>query len=100
LRGALVMSTTTLKLPDALKRRVTRAAAGQGASPHAFMLAAVEHMTRAAELRASFVAEALAARQAFQNDGLAMPADAVHAYLHARAAGRAAGKPKAKRWRG
>ena len=51
----------SIKLPEALKKRVKRAAARQAVSSHAFMLAAIELETRRAEQRAAFVAEALEA---------------------------------------
>lgn len=94
------MSTTSLKLPDELKLRAVAAAQRQGLAPHAFMVAAIEQATTAAERRAGFVAEAQAAREEMQRAGTGYDADEVQAYLQARVAGQAAVRPKAKSWRG
>jgi len=94
------MSTTSLKLTDELKRRAAAAAQSQGVTPHAFMVAAIESATTAAEQRASFVAEALAARSAMLDHGQGYDADEVHAYLQNRVSGKKSARPKAKPWRG
>jgi predicted transcriptional regulator len=95
------MSTTTsLKLPDELKQRAVAAAQNQGVSPHAFMVHAIEQAATAAEQRASFVAEAQAAREQMLKTGKGYDADEVHAYLKSRIAGRKSAKPKAGSWRG
>jgi predicted transcriptional regulator len=94
------MSTTSLKLTDELKQRAAAAAQSQGVSPHAFMVAAIESATTAAERRASFVAEALAARSAMLDSGQGYDADDVHAYLRNRVSGKKSARPKAKPWRG
>jgi predicted transcriptional regulator len=94
------MSTTSLKLPEDLKQRAITAAREQGVSPHAFMIQAIELAATAGERRASFVAEAQAAREQVLASGQGYDADEVHAYLKARVAGRKSTKPKAKSWRG
>ena len=48
------MSTTTLKIPDALKVRIADAAQQAGKSAHAFMLEALEAETRRAENATGF----------------------------------------------
>lgn len=93
------MTTTSLKLPDELKQRAAVAAQRQGVSPHAFMVQAIEQAAIAAERRAGFVADALAAREQMLASGKGYDADEVHAYLKARVAGRKAAKPKARAWR-
>lgn len=93
------MSTTSLKLPDELKQRAVAAAQIQGVSPHAFMLSAIEQAATSAERRASFVAEAQAAREQMLSTGKGYDADEVHAYLKSRVAGQKSEKPKAKSWR-
>ena len=92
------MSTTSLKLPDELKQRAVAAAQKQGVSPHAFMVQAIEQAAMSAERRASFVAEAQAARAQMLGSGKGYDADEVHAYLKARIAGKKSGKPRAKSW--
>lgn len=92
------MSTTSLKLPDELKQRAAAAAEKQGVSPHAFMVQAIELAATSAERRASFVNEALAARDRVLQTGKAFDADQVHTYLKQRIAGGKAAKPKARSW--
>ena len=94
------MPTTSLKLSDDLKERTTLAAQKMGISPHAFMITAIESAAKANEVRASFVADALSAKEAMLGSGKGYEADEVHAYLKARAAGKKGVKPKARSWRG
>lgn len=93
------MSTTSLKLSQNLKKRTAAIAQARGLTPHAFMVDAIEQAASAAEKRAGFVAEALAAREAMLKTGKGYAADEVHAYLRNRIAGKAAKRPKAKSWR-
>jgi len=58
-----IMHIAPLELPHELQRRVAAAAAGEGQSPHAFMLEAIEMQTRFAESRRDFVASVHAAEQ-------------------------------------
>jgi len=51
-------ASTTLKLPEQLKARVVKAAAGAGKSPHAFMVEAIDLQTQLAERRREFIASA------------------------------------------
>ena len=94
------MATTSLKLSDELKRRAVEAAAKQGVSPHAFMVGAIDRATSAAEKRAEFLADAVAAREQLLDSGEGYEAGEVHDYLKARIAGRKVSKPKAKPWQG
>lgn len=52
------MSTTTIRLPEALKARVERLAAASGGTAHAFMLEAIAEVADQRERHAAFVAEA------------------------------------------
>lgn len=92
------MATTSLKIPDELKQRTINAAQQQGLSPHAFMVSAIEQTVLAAEQRAGFVAEALAAEQETLNSGLGYAAEDVHRYIKARIAGENPERPQAKPW--
>lgn len=92
------MVTTSLKLSDDLKQRAVAIAQKQGVSPHAFMVGAIEHAAAAAERRASFVDEALAARQQMLQTGKGFDASEVHAYLKARISDKKTPKPKEKSW--
>jgi predicted transcriptional regulator len=91
-------SPTTLKVPRALKARITRLAKKTGRSPHAFMLEALERQTRREELVEAFVAEALAAKRAIEAGGEVYAAADVHAWLARLARGERSPRPKP--WRG
>ncbi len=93
------MSTTSLKLPPELKKRVTAAAEERGVTPHAFMVEAIEDSARAAELRASFVAQAEKARNTVLRTGKGYDADQVHAFIRGRLKGQKTARPRAVPWR-
>ncbi len=88
------MSTTTLKIPDALKMRIAEAAAQTGKSAHAFMVDALEAETRRAELRSGFVNSALKAEQQVAKYGEVYSMDAVHRYFSDKLSGKAVKRPK------
>ncbi len=88
-------TSTTLKLPDDLKRRIAPLARSTGKTPHAWMVEALELHTALAERRKAFVAEALAAEKEAAGSGEVYRAAAVHRYIRARAAGGKARRPKA-----
>jgi predicted transcriptional regulator len=94
-------STTTLKVPRALKARIARLAKKSGRSPHALMLEALERQTAREEQIATFVEEALAADRAIEEGEQVYAAADVHAWL-ARLARLARGERTArpKPWRG
>jgi len=94
------MSTTSLKLPEDVKRLAAVAAEQQGITPHAFMVEAIRSAATRAEQRARFVAEAIAARDEVMDSGKGHEAGEVHAYLRARAEGKTKSKPKTTSWRG
>lgn len=64
------------------------------------MVAAIDSATSAAERRASFVADAVAARKAMLRSGQGYDANEVHTYLRKRASGEKPARPKVKPWRG
>jgi len=78
------MATPSLKPPDKLKQRAINA---------------VEQTVCAAEQRAGFIAEALAAEQEMLESGEGYAADDVHRYIKARLAGENPERPEAKPWR-
>ncbi|MDO9599575.1 MAG: hypothetical protein Q7J47_17815 [Azoarcus sp.] len=90
------MTTTSLKLPDDVKQLAVAAAKHQGVTPHAFMVEAIHAAAIAAEMRASFVADALASKAETLESGAGYRADEVHAYIRARANGVGVSRPKAK----
>lgn len=95
----LLVSTTSLKLPDDVKQLAATAAQRLGVTPHAFMVDAIRVAATLAEKRAHFVMDALAAKTEMLASGRGHAAADVHAYLRKRAQGAVVAKPKAKSWR-
>ena len=93
------VAATSLKLPKALKTRITRLAKRAGESPHAFMVRLLEEQVQATERFERFVAAARTADERMQASGLGYMADDVHTYLEAKVAGRRANRPKPVQWR-
>lgn len=93
------MSTTSLKLPEDLKERAASAAQELGLSTHAFMVEAIRLATEQTEIRARFVADALAARAEMLESGKGYDANDVHAYLRKRLQDKDTSRPLAKPWR-
>lgn len=93
------MTTTSLKLPDDLKKRAANAAHELGVSPHAFMVSAIEQAAKATEQRIRFIADAKAAKAEMIQSGKGYDVDDVHAYLKAKVTGTKTSKPKARSWR-
>ena len=87
-------ATTTLKLPDPLKARIGPLAEAAGKTPHAWMVDALEAQVALAEMRQAFIAEAEASAAEVDAAGALYAAEDVHAYIVARAAGKAAPRPK------
>lgn len=93
------MSTTTVRVPDALRARIARAAARVGTSPHSLMLEALEERVELEEARAALVAEAEARDEAWTETGRGYDWHELRAYLEARVAGGPAKRPRVKTWR-
>jgi predicted transcriptional regulator len=91
-------TTTTLKLPDSLKKRIAPLAESAGKTPHAWMVEALETHATLAEKRRTFVADALAAEKDVRKTGLSYRAGDVHRYIRARAAGKKPARPKPVKW--
>lgn len=87
-------ATTTLKLPEILKKRIAPLAESAGKTPHAWMVEAIETQATLAEKRRAFIADALAAEKEVERTGLVYRAEDVHRYMRARAAGKKAPRPK------
>jgi predicted transcriptional regulator len=94
------MSTTSIRLPDELKRRLTQAAKESGQTPHGFIVEAIELRTAQAEARRDFVREARERADEIERTGMAVPWDDARAYLLARAAGKRPARPRARKVRG
>lgn len=85
--------TTTLKLPEDLKDRIAPLAAAQGKSPHAWMVDALQAQVALADMRATFVADALAAAEQIDQGGALYAGEEVAAYLRGRLAGERPSRP-------
>lgn len=86
--------TTTLKLPETLKKRIAPLAEAAGKTPHAWMVEAIEAQASAAEKRRRFVEDARASAAEVEKTGLVYRSGDVHAYFLAKAAGGKARRPK------
>lgn len=93
------MTTTSLKLPENLKKRATLAAQELGISPHAFMVSAIEQAAKSTEQRLRFIAEAKTARNEMIETGKGLDADEVHTFLKSKAAGKKVPNPRVRVWR-
>jgi predicted DNA-binding protein len=91
---------TSLKIPKALKSRISRLAKREGASAHALMLRMLEERVEDAERFQQFVGEAHESDLQMQRTGKGYAADAVHEYVAQRLAGCKTSRPKPVRWRG
>lgn len=87
-------TSTTLKLPDALKARIVRLAEAAKRTPHAFMIEALEAHTVAVARRQEFVEAALTAEHEVAEYGVVYSADEVERYLDAKLSGRRSRKPR------
>ncbi len=92
------MPTTSLKLPEDLKDRITAVAEKAQRSPHAVMLDILEKGVSAREQRQDFVASALKARDEFARTRLGYDADEVFAYFDVKIKGLRSARPKPKKW--
>lgn len=91
------MSTTTIRLPEDLKARVAAAAEHAGTTSHNFILQAISEKTAQEELRSDFndVAENRYAK--IVATGKTIPWHEMRSYLESRLAGKAGGRPVAKK---
>jgi len=88
-------STTSLKLPDALKATIAQVAASEGKTPHALMVETLQSAMDDALERQRFHADGEAAYQDSLRSGLVYRAQDVKAYITARASGVQAPRPQA-----
>ena len=91
-------ATTTLKLPENLKRRIAPLAESTGKTPHAWMVEAIETQATLAEKRKAFVADALAAEEEVERTRKVFAFEDVCRYMRALARGKKARRPKLVKW--
>ncbi|SBV37387.1 conserved hypothetical protein [uncultured Stenotrophomonas sp.] len=91
------MSTTTIRLPDALKARVAEVAKEAGMTPHGFILEAIAEKAALAERRADFEAEAERRHAGIAASGKTIPRDEMRSYLERRVTGQAVRRPAVRK---
>jgi predicted transcriptional regulator len=87
----------SLRVPEAVKKRVARRAQAQQTTAHAFMLDAIREKLEAEEARAAFHAEAKRRLARMKRSGTGIPASQVFDYLQARAQGRKPARPRTRK---
>lgn len=91
------MTTTTIRLPEELKAKVTAAAARAGTTAHAFILDAIAEKTANEERRADFDAQAEERHAKVVASGMTIPWSDMRAYLERRIGGKPAKRPAARK---
>ena len=91
------MSTTTLRLPDHLKRRIESLAAQSGDSAHAFMIRTLDETTERLERQREFDAEAQQRLQHMQETGEYLTLEDVRAYAQALVRSESPARPTPRR---
>ena len=92
-------ATTSLKLPEDLKKRAAALAKSLNKTPHALMVEAISDQFSHLEQQQTFIKEALKARRSVQTGGLVYRMDDVHAELRAIALGKKPPPIKPVKWR-
>lgn len=87
------MSTTTIRLPDALKERIAEAAQRAGTTPHAFILQAIAEKAEREEQRGDFHDTAARREAAIAATGMTVPWSDMRRYLEDRIAGKSVQRP-------
>ncbi len=91
------MSTTTIRLPEDLKERVSQAADRAGTTSHGFILAAIAEKVDREELRGDFNAVAEHRYAEILATGKAVPWSDMRRWLEDRVAGKKAARPVARK---
>jgi uncharacterized protein (DUF1778 family) len=88
------MSTTTIRLPPELRKRVARAAERAGTSAHSFILEAIAEKTSREEIRSEFRETAERRYATILASGGTISWNEMRKYLRQRAAGKQITRPK------
>jgi len=91
--------TTTIRLPEDLKARLTAAAKEAGTTPHNFILQAIAEKTTEEEARGDFYKEAEARFARITAAGETIPWEEMRTYLEERIAGKALKRPTPRKLR-
>jgi predicted transcriptional regulator len=87
-------NTTSLKLPDELKEKVTELAQGVAQTPHAYMVEAIAEKVERDGRRREFLEAGLEAQARFKRTGVVYSHKEVIGYVRKLAAGKKVRKPK------
>ncbi len=91
-------TTTSLKLPDALKEQIAQTAAREGKSAHALMIDALQTAMNEASLMHAFHDSALAAYEETVRINKVFRGEDIEAYYLAKMHGETAKKPPRVQW--
>lgn len=91
------MSTTTIRIPDELKARLSRIAEQEGTSTHGLILEAIAEKADALERRQAFHEEARERHEHFIATGESIPWEEMRDYLRRRVRGEDVQPPVARR---
>jgi predicted transcriptional regulator len=91
------MSTTTIRLPDALKARIAEAAKQAGTTSHNFILEAIAEKADRAAQRAAFHGLVDQRYDQFLESGKSVPWEEARAYLKDRLARKPVKRPAARK---
>ncbi|MBX9629747.1 MAG: ribbon-helix-helix domain-containing protein [Burkholderiales bacterium] len=91
------MSTTTIRLPEALKKRVAAAAERAGTTPHNFVVEAIAEKTDQVEQRGEFYDTAERRYAEVAATGKTIPWNEMRKYLEDRLAGKSPKRPVARK---
>lgn len=91
------MSTTTIRLPEALKLRIAEAAKAAGTTTHGFILEAIAEKADLAERRADLDATADERYAKFLETGDSIPWEEARSWLKQRLAGKQGKRPSARK---
>ena len=90
----LAMSTTTIRLPPDLKKRIARAAERAGTTAHSFILEAIAEKAEQEERRGEFEDTAERRYAEIVASGKTVPWNEMRRYLERRLAGKKTIRPK------
>ncbi len=91
------MTTTTIRLPDDLKARVSDAASRSGTTTHGFILEAIAEKTLQAEFQNDLDRVAEQRYTSILSSGKTIPWEEMRQYLEAHSAGKPAQHPVARK---
>ncbi len=91
------MPTTTIRLSEELKARISSAAKRAGSTTHRFILEAIAEKAEQADRKADFQDEAFQRYEKMIDSGKPIPWDTMKEYLMGRAAGESRRRPKVRK---